>query len=158
MKLRIRDNFFVIRVHFTIYIIVLISQLIIAQNSDELSNYGKLEIEINGFQNDIGDCWFALDNSEEIFENEDSVWIGKILPIENNQVRVVIDSLAYGVYAVKVFHDENSNGELDTDILGIPSEDYGYSNDASGWFGPPSWDKAKFIFNKAQVTIKINID
>ena len=70
----------------------------------------------------------------------------------------MIDSLDYGEYAIRVFHDENKNGELDTDFLGIPDEDYGYSNDASGFFGPPSWEKAKFYFDKPEMTITINID
>ena len=141
-----------------ILVFVLLSKINFAQASQENSFFGKLEIVIKGFENNEGDCWFAIDNSEEIFEREDTVWIGKILPIENNEVVVIIDSLKYGVYAVKVFHDENRNGELDTDILGIPDEDYGYSNDASGWFGPPSWDSAKFYFNKPELTIIINVD
>lgn len=129
-----------------------------SQTSAEINNFGKLEILITGFSNNEGDCWFALDNSKEVYEHKDSVWIGKILPIKNKQVTVVIDTLLFGEYAVRVFHDENKNGEIDTNILGIPTEDYGYSNDASGWFGPPSWDKAKFIFNVPEMTIKIEVD
>ncbi len=82
----------------------------------------------------------------------------KFYPIENKEVIVVIDSLKYGEYAVRVFHDENKNGKIDTNFLGIPTEDYGYSNDASGWFGPPSWEKAKFIFDKPEMIINIHID
>jgi len=146
------------KIQIALFILIFLVQINFAQTSDESLKFGKLEIEINGFQNNVGDCWFAIDNSEEVFESEDTVWIGKILPIENNQVVVVIDSLEYGQYAVRVFHDENSNGEIDTNILGIPTEDYGYSNDASGWFGPPSWEKAKFIFNKPEMKIQIEID
>ena len=124
----------------------------------ENNQQGKLIINITGFENGDGDCWFALDNSEEVYERDDTVFVGKILPIVNNKVIVEIDSLEYGSYAVKVFHDENSNGELDTDFLGIPTEDYGYSNNASSWFGPPSWEKAKFLFNKKEMTIQISID
>ncbi|MDH3268677.1 MAG: DUF2141 domain-containing protein [Ignavibacteria bacterium] len=128
------------------------------QKVQEVKPIGKLEVIITGFSNNVGDCWFAIDNSRDVYEREDTVWIGKILPIENNQVSVVIDSLSYGEYAVRVFHDENRNGKLDTNFLGIPSEDYGYSNDASGWFGPPSWEKAKFVFNQPKMTINIKID
>ena len=48
--------------------------------------------------------------------------------------------------------------ELDSNFLGIPTEDYGYSNNASSWFGPPSWEKAKFIFNKEELTIEISVE
>lgn len=139
--------------------LVLIASLFsYAQDTEKPSSFGKLRVVISGFENNEGNCWFALDNSEFIYESDDTVWIGKVLPIENKQVVVVIDSLAFGEYAVRVFHDENTNGEIDTNIFGIPNEDYGYSNDASGWFGPPSWDKAKFTFNQPEMTIKIEVD
>jgi uncharacterized protein (DUF2141 family) len=80
------------------------------------------------------------------------------LPIVNKQVVVVIDSLEFGEYAIRIFHDENENEKIDTNIFGIPTEDYGYSNDASSWFGPPSWEKAKFLFNQSEMTIEIKVD
>lgn len=121
-------------------------------------SFGKLTVIITGFSNEEGNCRFALDNSKSVYEREDSVWIGKVLPIINKKVVVEIDSLSYGEYAVRVFHDENENEKIDTNFLGIPTEDYGYSNDASDWFGPPSWEKAKFIFNKPEMTIEIEVD
>jgi len=131
--------------------------LILPQVSGAISKYGKLTIIVTGFNDDSGNCRFALDNSNFIYESEDTVWIGKVIPIVNKQVVVVIDSLEYGEYAVRVFHDENKNKIIDTNILGIPTEDYGYSNNASSWFGPPSWDKAKFIFDKSEMTIEIEV-
>lgn len=142
-----------------IYIFLLLSITVLySQSTDSLSGFGKLTVVIKGFENEIGDCRFALDDSEEVFEKEDTVWIGKELPIINKEVVVTIDSLKFGEYAIRVFHDENKDNVVNTNILGIPTEDYGYSNDASGWFGPPSWEKAKFIFNKPEMTIHINID
>lgn len=47
-------------------------------------------------------------------------------------------------YAIIVYHDLNANGKLDRNILGIPSEPYGFSNNPSTRFGPPSFDKANF--------------
>jgi len=154
----IKTNFRTKSIFILIFLIYSLSELNFSQSISDSLSMGKLKIIITGFQNNIGDCRFAIDNSEEVYEREDTVWIGKILPIENNQVIVMIDSLKYGEYAIKVFHDENKNGELDTDFLGIPDEDYGFSNDASGWFGPPSWENAKFIFNQPEMTIKIEVD
>jgi uncharacterized protein (DUF2141 family) len=47
-------------------------------------------------------------------------------------------------YAVSVFHDENSNGKLDRNLLGIPREGVGASNNAVGHFGPLKFDDAAF--------------
>ncbi len=158
MKDKLRLSFSKEKIIGFLFIILLISEFQFAQSIEETKLFGKLEVIITGFENNEGDCWFALDNSEEVYESEDKVWIGKILPIENKEVAVVLDSLNYGEYAIRVFHDENKNGELDTDFLGIPDEDYGYSNDASGFFGPPSWDKAKFYFDKPEMKIIIHVD
>jgi len=148
-----------IRPHSILLLLIFFSTtLVYSQEADSLMGIGKLTVIIKGFESDEGNCRFALDNSKEVYEREDSIWIGKVLPIQNEEVVVTIDSLQYGEYAVRVYQDKNKNAELDTDIFGIPTENYGFSNDASGWFGQPSWDKAKFIFNKSAMTIQIDID
>ena len=129
-----------------------------AQVDDNSRDHGKLTVVIFGFKNEEGNCRFAIDDSKLVYEREDSVFIGKVLPIIDKQVIVVIDSLEYGEYAIRVFHDENENEKIDTNFLGIPTERYGYSNDASSWFGPPSWDKAKFIFDQPEMFLEIKVD
>jgi uncharacterized protein (DUF2141 family) len=47
-----------------------------------------------------------------------------------------------GRYALFAMHDANGNGDLDLNLLGIPTEDYGFSNGAAGTVGPPSFDAA----------------
>ena len=57
-------------------------------------------------------------------------------------LRVVLRDLPPGRYAVSAFHDENDNGELDTNLVGIPSEGYGFANDPGAAFGPPDFEAA----------------
>ena len=57
-------------------------------------------------------------------------------------VRFVLRDLSPGRYAVNAFHDENDNGDLDTNLLGIPSEGYGFTNDPDSSFGPPDFEEA----------------
>ena len=52
--------------------------------------------------------------------------------------------LPAGRYGISVFHDADSDGELGTNFLGIPSEGYGFSNDPSATFGPPPWEEVAF--------------
>ena len=47
-----------------------------------------------------------------------------------------------GQYAANAFHDENDNGELDTNLIGIPTEGYGFTNDPRTTFGPPDFEDA----------------
>ncbi len=53
-------------------------------------------------------------------------------------------NLPAGEYAVRVMHDKNDNGELDSNFVGVPTEPWAFSNNASGKFGPPKWRDAKF--------------
>ncbi|HWA71969.1 MAG TPA: DUF2141 domain-containing protein [Polyangiaceae bacterium] len=58
----------------------------------------------------------------------------------------VFDKVPAGTLGISAFHDENSNGKLDTNFVGMPVEDYCASRDARGTFGPPSFDDAKFDY------------
>jgi len=59
-------------------------------------------------------------------------------------------------YAVSVVIDENMNGQLDTNLLGIPSEAIGTSNNPTSRFGPPSYEESSFVIEdeEARITIR----
>ncbi|WP_084374260.1 DUF2141 domain-containing protein [Reichenbachiella faecimaris] len=71
-------------------------------------------------------------------------------------VKVEFKNLPKGAYAVAVIHDANANGELDTGSFGIPTEAYGFSNNARGMFGPADFDESQFELN-GNKQIEINI-
>jgi uncharacterized protein (DUF2141 family) len=66
--------------------------------------------------------------------------------------------IAPGRYAVSVFHDENSNGKMDTNFIGIPKEGVGASNDAKGRFGPPKFEAAAFQYSGGRLELKVRLE
>ena len=60
-----------------------------------------------------------------------------------------------GRYAAIAFHDENGNGKLDKNFLGVPTEPYGFSNDAQGFLGPPTFDAAAVALGGGNEAIRI---
>ncbi len=61
------------------------------------------------------------------------------------------------VYAVSIYQDLNENDNLDSNFFGIPTEPYGFSNNARGTFGPPTYEQCKFALdNNKSVTINLN--
>ena len=66
----------------------------------------------------------------------------QMVPMRAGTAQLVFPGLAPGRYAVRVFADENGNGKLDTNLFGMPTERYGFSNDAKGNLGPPEFDAA----------------
>ncbi|HNT28041.1 MAG TPA: DUF2141 domain-containing protein [bacterium] len=66
------------------------------------------------------------------------------LPVrESDTLFAKFEGLAPGDYAVAVMHDENGNGQIDTNWIGIPKEGLGVSNNAKGVMGPPKFKDAK---------------
>lgn len=66
--------------------------------------------------------------------------------IQDGEAECVFSSVAADTYGVSAFHDENDNGRLDTNFLGLPTESWCTSRGAKGFFGPPSFDDAQFRF------------
>ena len=66
----------------------------------------------------------------------------QVLPMRDGGAQLVFIGLPPGRYAVKSFADENGNGKLNTNLVGLPTERYGFSNDATGRMGPPDFDAA----------------
>jgi uncharacterized protein (DUF2141 family) len=60
------------------------------------------------------------------------------------EVRMTVDDLPAGAYAVSVIHDENGNRKLDKSVIGMPTEGVGFSHNPRLLFGPPAFDKARF--------------
>ncbi|HET9960668.1 MAG TPA: DUF2141 domain-containing protein [Polyangiaceae bacterium] len=72
---------------------------------------------------------------------------GAIAKIQGRSALCVFNRVPNGVYGISGFHDENSNGKLDTNAIGMPTEDYCASRNARGTFGPPSFEDAKFAYS-----------
>ena len=148
------------RYFLTIFYLTLINNCITtAQNGTQNNiHYGNLIVVITGLDNNEGTVHIALVNSRYFFESEDTTFQGVIVNINNFIAEYIFERIPFGEYAVKAYHDENSNNELDTNFLGIPDEDYGFSNNARGLFGPADYDDAKFNFDKDGMIITIKLE
>jgi uncharacterized protein (DUF2141 family) len=69
--------------------------------------------------------------------------------------QVSFKDLPQGTFAVSVLHDENGNGKMDKNFVGMPKEGYGASNNPGKKKRAPTFDEAKFSLNSAEQTIEI---
>lgn len=116
-------------------------------------NY-NLTVSINGADNNKGRIMIAVYNESSHFLSKGYKYTTSKL--SNKGCEVNFNNLPEGTYAVSVFHDENDNGKLDSNFLGVPKEDYGCSNNAKGFMGPPKWKDAKFQLKaNKQITITL---
>lgn len=134
-----------------------LSLLIIASESSAAQT-GSLNITIANLKSDKGKCLIYLYKSEEGFPDKPQAAFKKIVnEIKSGKSYTQINDIPHGVYAVAVVHDENDNGKMETNFIGIPKEGIGVSNNVKGSFGPPKFKDAKFNHESAGSTINITI-
>jgi uncharacterized protein (DUF2141 family) len=109
-----------------------------------------LTLNVIGVKNSNGSIRAALFQNDKDFLKNPSY--GEIVKASSDTVIIVFKEIPFGDYGISVIHDENNNGVLDTNFVGIPKEGFGFGNDALGTFGPPSFDKAKISIRHTDVT------
>lgn len=118
----------------------------------------SLTIDVSGVKDRKGKLQVALYNSDKDFP-ETEPYRGEVLNITaDNDLKVTFKDLPPGDYSVAVYHDKNSNGKLDKNLLGIPVEDYGFSNDTRGTrLSAPSFENTKLRVEGENVELKIEV-
>lgn len=120
---------------------------------------GKLIVDISGFPSSDGFAMVALNNSKESYKGGEDTAIAKTKTmVVGQKAQVVFTNLPYGWYGISLYHDENNNGKMDKNAMGIPKEAYGFSNNAKGFFGKPSYEDVMFQLNSAEIQIAIKLD
>ena len=112
--------------------------LLAAKRAEKLN----LTVAVSGFSSDTGKAYIGLFRKGDKFPEMSGQFIGKIIPIENKKAEISFNNLSENTYAIAVFHDKNKNGTLDKNMLGIPTENYGFSNNARETFSAPSFESA----------------
>lgn len=138
---------------------VLLSLMLMPQLSAQSPNLSTLKVRVVNLHNSKGEIRVALFESAEGFPGDASKAIrtqqARIDP-KALSAQVVFTGIPQGAYAVSVFHDENMNGKLDKNIVGMPKEGYGASNNPEKKMRPPNFDEAEFSL-KAERSIEISL-
>lgn len=115
----------------------------------------NINVEINGLKSSDGQLLVGLYNTETSFLKEQ--YKANVVTIDNNKSVLLFKNVPNGTYAVSFVHDKNKNGKMDKNFMGIPKEDYGCSNNAKGFMGPPKWEDAKFELKGTDKSITISL-
>ena len=139
--------------------VAFLALLVVAPSPVFSESIGKLVIDISGFPSSDGFAMVALHNSEESYNGGENQAIAKTrVRVVDQKVQVIFANLPYGSYGVSIYHDENANGTMDKNAMGIPKEAYGFSNNAKGFFGKPNYKDVMFQLDSAEMQIVINLD
>lgn len=126
-----------------------------ALGEEEARRTGAITVVFHGCESDAGAALVALLDSEEAYDSESRAFREARSEIVSGEARVTFEGVPFGTYALKVIHDENGNGELDTSFVGLPKEAFGFSNDAMGRFGPPDFEAASFELRQPVLVVQV---
>jgi uncharacterized protein (DUF2141 family) len=107
---------------------------------------GKLSITVTGVRNSDGVVRCGLFNSPAAFPKIGQEWRGVIAPIRGGAANCVFTGVPAGTYGVAFFHAEHNETQLTTG--------YGFSNNATGSFGPPNFTAAAFRYDGGNMALQ----
>ena len=109
-----------------------------------------LLIKVKNLKSSKGKIQIALWDNASGFPDSHATAIERVTINANSNLEAQITNLKPGRYAVGLFHDKNSDMELNTNFMGIPKEGFGFSNNPKILFGPPNFQTSSFMVNKDQ--------
>jgi len=118
-----------------------------------------IHVNILNIKNSTGAVACALFESSAGFPAEYLHYATNIMAIKvrDKQARCDFEDITPGTYALAIIHDENMNGKLDTKWLGIPTEGYGFSNNAKTLLGAPTFSVASFPYDGQNLDLTISL-
>ncbi len=102
-----------------------------------------IELEISGINSNNGKIYIQLFQGEENYQQGKPA-AATFIKAQKGSSTVMFNNIEKGEYAIRLYHDENDNGELETNLFGMPVEGYAFSNNAKPNFGPAAYDDMKF--------------
>ena len=140
--------------------LLIISFSISAQINDNLSQNKYFELEINILKiKKPGTAFIAIYNNSLDFNSGDESKNRITYALKENVKKGSFSKVVMveeGTYGVKIYIDKNNNNKFDFNIIVIPKEQFGFSNDAISLLGPPSFKNASFdVLDNKTIYIKM---
>lgn len=119
---------------------------------------GSITIKITGLRSASGNLLVALFNAKKGFPDKPERAIDGRSIKAGNSCEIVFDNVPYGTYAISVLHDENGNRKMDKNIIGIPKEGFGTSNNPKIRRGPPTYEDSQVHLDRRELALEIDMN
>ena len=118
---------------------------------------GTLQLEVQNIKSEGGMIWVGVYQSEADFLIKEKATLVGVRVEARTTLTIDIPDLTYGEYALAVFHDENNNGEMDRNLVGIPSEPFAFSKPPVSKLRIPKFEEVKFLFSPEQTKLTTSL-
>jgi uncharacterized protein (DUF2141 family) len=114
----------------------------------------QLTLKVENVKTETGALMIAVYNNPSDFLSE-TMYKGLKEKVSDTDSKSYSILLPKGDYAIAIYHDLNSNEEMDRNMFFLPVEPYGFSNNAKAVFRPPSWKDAVFQLDTDRVEVVV---
>lgn len=136
----------------------LLSVLMMLTPADTFPATGVMELCVVNIKKESGRVWVGIYRSQEEFLDREKARLVEMKVDKAGKLVIPIEDLDYGTeYAFAIFHDEDDDGELNLNWLGLPSEPWAFSGEPKTRLRLPRFDEVKFCFKhgKESQTIRL---
>lgn len=107
---------------------------------------GKVRIVVKNVRSDAGNLAVALfpkESAKDFPKNPKLAVASKLVSAVKGETVIELEGVAPGLYAVSLLHDENRDGKMNFNLVGMPKEGFGFSRDPRIYFGAPDFSKCE---------------
>ena len=119
---------------------------------------GILSLKVQNIAEAEGMIWVGIYKSQEDFLIKEKATLIGVKVESTNEMLIEVPDLSFGEYAMAIFHDENNNGEMDRNIVGIPSEPFAFSKKPKSRFRLPKFEEVKFTFDEQNLSLTTKLN
>lgn len=118
-----------------------------------------IDVRVHGVRSDRGNLVFVLygDNPDDFLAKGKRI-LKQRIPAKRGTVAFCVIVPKTGVYAAAVYHDENGNGKFDRNMIGLPGEGGGFSNNPTLFLITPSHNQVAFHVSNSQARLEIQLN
>lgn len=139
---------------------IILPAAIHAESAESAKSEGArstLEVVFENIKKPRGDVRLAMFSNSEGYSGKGSPVRAAVVSVASDTVTATFEGLEPGTYAIRAFHDVDGDGKMDTNLFGMPTEPFAFSNNAKARGGPAAWDEASFKVVSGANRIRISI-
>jgi uncharacterized protein (DUF2141 family) len=140
--------------------IILAPSLLVAQPADSQAENCDVVVKVSGLRNTKGKVGIGLWNTKDGFPKDSTKALHAVM-VDVDQTAATATKtfkVPRGEYAVALYHDENGNGQLDVNFLGMPTEGIGSSNNVRNKFSAPTFDQCRFEARNPEKVVPVKLE
>ncbi|NTU92249.1 MAG: DUF2141 domain-containing protein [Chlorobiaceae bacterium] len=128
------------------------------QSQEVRPETGRIRVSVENLRSSRGFVGVALFNAKKGFPDKPERAIDGRSIKAGDSCEIVFDNVPYGTYAISVLHDENGNRKMDKNIIGIPKEGFGTSNNPKIRRGPPTYEDSQVHLDRRELALEIDMN